>query len=172
MAMTKDDLREIFAELLKADDDPKNDPPKNDPPKKEEPKPSESNEELKALEARLNELETELKEKEKNNDNPATKDPVKTTDDEDDEKADLHNRIIAGEILKGVSTSGFDEKVLKDVMELFAYDKLKGEDGSADDEKIATLVDALTSLALREPPTGGGKRKAYDPADEGLAKYL
>lgn len=171
MAMTKDDLREVFAELLKAEE------PKEKV--KEELKPTEKSEELKTLEDRLAELEAELeagkkKESEKDNENPATKDPVKTKDDdvEDDEKTDLHNRIIAGEILKGVSTSGFDEKVLSDVMSLFAYDKLKGEDGSADDEKIATLVDALTSLALREPPKGGGTKKVYDPADEGLSKYL
>lgn len=91
--------------------------------------------------------------------------------DKDREIRELREKNLKNEIRAGVKGKNLDGEFFDALDEFLAYDKMKGEDGNSDPEKIEKLVNTLSSIALREPPKGGGQ-KNYDPASEGLSKYL
>lgn len=174
MAISKDNFFKLL-DLLGSDDEEKEKeketPPAPPAPKAPEPKEM-TKEELEAALAAINGAETPPVKKEEPKAPPAEK------EGETEREKELREKLEAQELARvqtsiesGLVAGGIDKENFEAVKEFFAYDKLRGEDGSADDEKITELVDALASLALRTPPKSGA-RDVYDPSQEGLAKYL
>jgi hypothetical protein len=83
---------------------------------------------------------------------------------------DRENRLIAKEISIGLEKAGVDGDVVKSIHEFIDYGTLKSEEGEADETKITSLIESLTSLARREPPKGRSKRDVHD--DGSMSKYL
>jgi hypothetical protein len=126
-----------------------------------------------ALEARLAELEQKVV------DNSQVEPPKEESEGESDEVKELRRRIqeqediaVTSSIKSGLTEHQIDPEAFDVLSEFIEYGKLKTEDGSADDEKIATIVDTLTSIALRNPPSGSSKKKSYDPLNQGIGHYL
>lgn len=90
--------------------------------------------------------------------------------EEDDELAKLKLKDLQRDLKSGLKDKGLDDEYFDSLSEFVSYDKMKDDEGNADPEKVEKLVGILTSIALREPPKGGGVE--YDPSNQGLGKYL
>lgn len=88
----------------------------------------------------------------------------------DDELEKLKLKDIQRDVKAGLKDKDLDDEYFENLNEFVAYDRMKDEDGNADPEKVEKLVNALTSIALRTPPSGGAVD--YDPNNQGLGKYL
>lgn len=169
MGINEAALKALLAALS---DDNGGDENKNPPvaPVPSPPAP-EADKEKAELEKRLAELEAKLQE-----------DPAKVEDKDKNKKnaevEELRKRVreqedvaVTASIKEGLGKAEIDAESFDVLSEFIEYDKLKGEDGSVDEEKIAKIVDTLTGIALRNPPSGP-KKKAYDPLNQGLGRYL
>ncbi|MDD2326433.1 MAG: hypothetical protein PHW63_10650, partial [Alphaproteobacteria bacterium] len=83
----------------------------------------------------------------------------------------LRTEAVLSKVKEGLSGRGIDTDNFTKLSPFIEYGMIKGEDGSANDEKVNELVDILVGIALRTPPNSGGG-KAYDPTNTGLARYL
>lgn len=135
--------------------------------KQEDPEPKEKTEEDIRKEAR-EELIAELKEKARKDQeqNP----PKEEEEEESVEEEDKEKPLIDRHLKLAFKSSGVDEAVLDSLSEFLEYDKLKNEDGEADEDKISSLANLVSGVARKTPPRGSKKRDISD--DGGLAKYL
>lgn len=114
------------------------------------------------------ELEAEVKASAKA---PVEKEEKEEEKEEEAPKSDdREDRLIAKEISIGLEKAGVDGDVVKSIHEFINYGTLKNEEGEADETKVASLIESLTSLARREPPKGRSKRDVHD--DGSMSKYL
>lgn len=172
MGLSDDKTKALIALLLGDDDGGKDDKAAEEAAKKaaEEAEAkrkaeaeSKAEEERKAKEAEEAKAEEERKKAEeaKNNDNSANEELEK-----------LKVKAIKSDIKEGLNKNDLESENFDIISDFFAYDKLRGEDGEADSEKVDELVRALTGIALRTPPGGGADPSSYDPANQGIGKYL
>lgn len=156
-----EDLLQVVNVLNKKDDSKEDDSKEEDKPKTEE--------ELRA------EILAELKtEKSK------SKESVEDEDDEDDRDEDSNDeesvdderelRHISRSVKSGLKAADVDGDMVKSLLEFVNYDRLKGEEGEADDEKIESFVELVSGVARRVPPKAPRHGSAED--DGGLGKYL
>lgn len=91
----------------------------------------------------------------------------------EEEKAEVVDdkdlKILSMTLSSSLKDKGFDKDNIKNVMSYLNYDMLLDEDGAINDEEVESLVDSLSSLALREPPKQNKKKKASDGS---FAQYL
>ena len=86
------------------------------------------------------------------------------------EVEDKEKPLIDRHLKLAFKSSGLDESVLDSLSEFLEYDKLKNEDGEADEDKISSLANLVSGVARKTPPKGSKRRSIND--DGGLAKYL
>lgn len=125
--------------------------------KKGDPKPK-TEEEIRA--EVIAELEAAKKSKEE--------DPQE--DPKEDPKEDREVKHIDRAIKTGLKAADVDDSVAKQLSSFVNYATLKNEEGEADDEKINSFVELVSSVARRVPPKGAPKSGASD--DGGFGKYL
>lgn len=125
--------------------------------KEEKPKPK-TEEEIRA--EVIAELEAAKKSKEE--------DPQE--DPQEDPKEDREVKHIERAIKTGLKDADVDDSVAKQLSSFVNYATLKNEEGEADDEKINSFVELVSSVARRVPPKGAPKSGASD--DGGFGKYL
>lgn len=87
------------------------------------------------------------------------------------EVAKQENRIIDSKLEAHFADSGFDKQSREALAEFVDYGTLKNDDGEADEEKIKSFIDAVSSVALRKPPRSKGKKIDHDNMG-GIGKYL
>lgn len=127
--------------------------------KKDDPKTKPKTEEEIRAEV-LAELEAAKKSKEE--------DPQE--DPKEDPKEDREVKHIERAIKTGLKDADVDDSVAKQLSSFVNYATLKNEEGEADDEKINSFVELVSSVARRVPPKGAPKSGASD--DGGFGKYL
>jgi len=129
--------------------------------KKDNPKPK-TEEEIRA--EVLAELEAAKKSKEEDPQEDPQEDP------KEDPKEDREVKHIERAIKTGLKDADVDDSVAKQLSSFVNYATLKNEEGEADDEKINSFVELVSSVARRVPPKGAPKSGASD--DGGFGKYL
>ena len=127
--------------------------------KKDDPKPKPKTEEEIRAEV-IAELEAAKKSKEE--------DPKE--DPKEDPQEDREAKHIDRAIKTGLKDADVDDSVAKQLSSFVNYATLKNEEGEADDEKINSFVELVSSVARRVPPKGAPKSGASD--DGGFGKYL
>lgn len=127
--------------------------------KKADPKPK-TEEEIRA--EVIAELEAAKKSKEE--------DPKEDPKEEENPKEDREVKHIDRAIKTGLKDADVDDSVAKQLSSFVNYATLKNEEGEADDEKINSFVELVSSVARRVPPKGAPKSGASD--DGGFGKYL
>ena len=130
--------------------------------KKGDPKPKPKTEEEIRAEV-LAELEAA-----KNGQEDPKEDPQE--DPKEDPQEDREIKHINRAIKTGLKDADVDDSVAKQLSSFVNYDTLKNEEGEADDEKINSFVELVSSVARRVPPKGAPKSGASD--DGGFGKYL
>ena len=131
--------------------------------KKDDPKPKPKTEEEIRAEV-LAELEAAKKSKEEDPKEDPQEDP------KEDPQEDREIKHINRAIKTGLKDADVDDSVAKQLSSFVNYDTLKNEEGEADDEKINSFVELVSSVARRVPPKGAPKSGASD--DGGFGKYL
>ena len=131
--------------------------------KKDDPKPKPKTEEEIRAEV-LAELEAAKKSKEEDPQEDPQEDP------KEDPQEDREIKHINRAIKTGLKDADVDDSVAKQLSSFVNYDTLKNEEGEADDEKINSFVELVSSVARRVPPKGAPKSGASD--DGGFGKYL
>ena len=131
--------------------------------KKDDPKPKPKTEEEIRAEV-LAELEAAKKSKEEDPQEDPQEDP------KEDPKEDREVKHIERAIKTGLKDADVDDSVAKQLSSFVNYATLKNEEGEADDEKINSFVELVSSVARRVPPKGAPKSGASD--DGGFGKYL
>lgn len=134
-------------------------------PKKEEPKKEAeilSKEELRA--EILAELRAEAEE------NRKKEEEEEETKDEIDHAAERENKFIAKSLATSVGAHGVSSDVVESLSEFIEYDRLKNDEGEADEEKIESLATLISNISNRKPPKTGNKRDVFD--NGGFSKYL
>lgn len=131
--------------------------------KKDDPKPKPKTEEEIRAEV-IAELEAAKKSKEEDPKEDPEEDPKK------DLKEDREAKHIDRAIKTGLKDADVDDSVAKQLSSFVNYATLKNEEGEADDEKINSFVELVSSVARRVPPKGAPKSGASD--DGGFGKYL
>ena len=126
--------------------------------KKGDPKPK-TEEEIRA------EVIAELEAAKKSKEEEPKEDPK-----EEDPKEDREVKHIDRAIKTGLKAADVDDSVAKQLSSFVNYATLKNEEGEADDEKINSFVELVSSVARRVPPKGAPKSGASD--DGGFGKYL
>lgn len=126
--------------------------------KEEKPKPK-TEEEIRA------EVLAELEAAKKSKEEDPKEDPK-----EEDPKEDREVKHIDRAIKTGLKAADVDDSVAKQLSSFVNYATLKNEEGEADDEKINSFVELVSSVARRVPPKGAPKSGASD--DGGFGKYL
>lgn len=102
-----------------------------------------------------------------------TEDPEKTGDPEKTELSAAERKLIFATAKAELANKGISTDLVDSIEEFIAYDRLTGDNGEADDEKLKTFVDTLSGIALRKPPKGGSsERDILNPSKGGLGKYL
>lgn len=95
---------------------------------------------------------------------------------EEPEKTELsaaERKLIFATAKAELANKGISTDLVDSIEEFIAYDRLTGDNGEADDEKLKTFVDTLSGIALRKPPKGGSsERDILNPSKGGLGKYL
>lgn len=153
-----EDLLQVVNVLNKKDDSKEDDSKEEDKPKTEE--------ELRA------EILAELKaEKSKSKESSADEDED-DEDSNDEESVDDERELrhISRSVKSGLKAADVDGDMVKSLLEFVNYDRLKGEEGEADDEKIESFVELVSGVARRVPPKAPRHGSAED--DGGLGKYL
>lgn len=133
---------------------------------KEEPKKEAetlSKEELRA--EILAELRAEAEENQKKEEEEEEK-----TKDEIDHAAERENKFIAKSLATSVGAHGVSSDVVESLSEFIEYDRLKNDEGEADEEKIESLATLISNISNRKPPKTGNKRDVFD--NGGFSKYL
>ena len=125
--------------------------------KKDDPKPK-TEEEIRA------EVIAELEAAKKSKEEDSKEDP------KEDPKEDREAKHIERAIKTGLKDADVDDSVAKQLSSFVNYATLKNEEGEADDEKINSFVELVSSVARRVPPKGAPKSGASD--DGGFGKYL
>lgn len=128
--------------------------------KEEKPKPK-TEEEIRA------EVIAELEAAKSSQEDPK-EDPQE--DPKKDPKEDREAKHIDRAIKTGLKDADVDDSVAKQLSSFVNYATLKNEEGEADDEKINSFVELVSSVARRVPPKGAPKSGASD--DGGFGKYL
>lgn len=128
--------------------------------KEEKPKPK-TEEEIRA------EVIAELEAAKSSQEDPK-EDPQE--DPKEDPKEDREAKHIDRAIKTGLKDADVDDSVAKQLSSFVNYATLKNEEGEADDEKINSFVELVSSVARRVPPKGAPKSGASD--DGGFGKYL
>lgn len=131
--------------------------------KKDDPKPKPKTEEEIRAEV-LAELEAAKKSKEEDPQEDPQEDP------KEDPQEDREIKHINRAIKTGLKDADVDDSVAKQLSSFVNYATLKNEEGEADDEKINSFVELVSSVARRVPPKGAPKSGASD--DGGFGKYL
>ena len=131
--------------------------------KKDDPKTKPKTEEEIRAEV-LAELEAAKKSKEEDPKEDPQEDP------KEDPQEDREIKHINRAIKTGLKDADVDDSVAKQLSSFVNYDTLKNEEGEADDEKINSFVELVSSVARRVPPKGAPKSGASD--DGGFGKYL
>ena len=131
--------------------------------KKDDPKPKPKTEEEIRAEV-LAELEAAKKSKEEDPKEDPQEDP------KEDPQEDREIKHINRAIKTGLKDADVDDSVAKQLSSFVNYATLKNEEGEADDEKINSFVELVSSVARRVPPKGAPKSGASD--DGGFGKYL
>lgn len=126
--------------------------------KEEKPKPK-TEEEIRA------EVIAELEAAKKSEEEDSKEDPK-----EEEPKEDREAKHIDRAIKTGLKDADVDDSVAKQLSSFVNYATLKNEEGEADDEKINSFVELVSSVARRVPPKGAPKSGASD--DGGFGKYL
>ena len=126
--------------------------------KKDDPKPK-TEEEIRA------EVIAELEAAKKSKEEDSKEDPK-----EEEPKEDREAKHIDRAIKTGLKDADVDDSVAKQLSSFVNYATLKNEEGEADDEKINSFVELVSSVARRVPPKGAPKSGASD--DGGFGKYL
>ena len=129
--------------------------------KKADPKPK-TEEEIRA------EVIAELEAAKKSKEEDPKEDPKE--DHNEDPKEDREVKHIDRAIKTGLKAADVDDSVAKQLSSFVNYATLKNEEGEADDEKINSFVELVSSVARRVPPKGAPKSGASD--DGGFGKYL
>lgn len=129
--------------------------------KKDDPKPK-TEEEIRA------EILAELEAAKKSKEEDPKEDPKE--DPNEDPKEDREVKHIDRAIKTGLKAADVDDSVAKQLSSFVNYATLKNEEGEADDEKINSFVELVSSVARRVPPKGAPKSGASD--DGGFGKYL
>lgn len=102
-----------------------------------------------------------------------TEEPKKTEEPEKAELSASERKLIFATTKAELANKGISTDLVDSIEEFIAYDRLTGDNGEADDEKLKTFVDTLSGIALRKPPKGGSsERDILNPSKGGLGKYL
>lgn len=136
-------------------------------PKKEEPKKEAetlSKEELRA------EILAELRAEAEENRKKEEEEEEEKTKDEIDHAAERENKFIAKSLATSVGAHGVSSDVVESLSEFIEYDRLKNDEGEADEEKIESLATLISNISNRKPPKTGNKRDVFD--NGGFSKYL
>lgn len=160
--MSKIDINDLLKviNVLSPSEEQEQEQEQNKDPKGDDPKPK-TEEEIRA------EILAEL-EAAKNGQEDSQEDPKK--DLKEDPQEDREIKHINRAIKTGLKDADVDDSVAKQLSSFVNYDTLKNEEGEADDEKINSFVELVSSVARRVPPKGAQKSGASD--DGGFGKYL
>ena len=102
-----------------------------------------------------------------------TEEPEKVVEPEKTELSAAERKLIFATTKAELANKGISTDLVDSIEEFIAYDRLTGDNGEADDEKLKTFVDTLSGIALRKPPKGGSsERDILNPSKGGLGKYL
>jgi hypothetical protein len=102
-----------------------------------------------------------------------TEQPEKVGEPEKAELSAAERKLIFATAKAELANKGISTDLVDSIEEFIAYDRLTGDNGEADDEKLKTFVDTLSGIALRKPPRGGSsERDILNPSKGGLGKYL
>lgn len=92
------------------------------------------------------------------------------TEEEEQKPSDREDRFITKSLETGLEKSGLSSDIVDGLSSFLNYATLKNDEGEADEAKIASLVDLVSTVARREPPKGSTKRDLKD--NGGFGKYL
>lgn len=81
------------------------------------------------------------------------------------------NKAVLSSITEEIVKKGLDAEYVDNISDYLAYDKLK-KDGEVDTEAISNLAGFLSSIALRKPPKGSGRKTLAGAKDSGIGRYL
>lgn len=84
--------------------------------------------------------------------------------------AERENKFIAKSLTTSVGAHGVSADVVESLSEFIEYDRLKNDEGEADEEKIESLATLISNISNRKPPKTGKKRDVFD--NGGFSKYL
>lgn len=102
-----------------------------------------------------------------------TEEPEKVVEPKKTELSAAERKLIFATTKAELANKGISTDLVDSIEEFIAYDRLTGDNGEADDEKLKTFVDTLSGIALRKPPKGGSsERDILNPSKGGLGKYL
>lgn len=158
--MSKIDINDLLKviNVLSPSEEQEQEQENNKDPKGGDPKPK-TEEEIRA------EILAELEAAKKSEEEDPKEDPK-----EEDPKEDREAKHIDRAIKTGLKDADVDDSVAKQLSSFVNYATLKNEEGEADDEKINSFVELVSSVARRVPPKGAPKSGASD--DGGFGKYL
>lgn len=158
--MSKIDINDLLKVINVLSPSEEEDQEQNNDPKGGDPKPK-TEEEIRA------EILAEI-EAAKNGQEDPQEDSKE--DPKEDPQEDREIKHINRAIKTGLKDADVDDSVAKQLSSFVNYDTLKNEEGEADDEKINSFVELVSSVARRVPPKGAPKSGASD--DGGFGKYL
>lgn len=160
--MSKIDINDLLKviNVLSPSEEQEEEQENNKDPKGDDPKPKpKTEEEIRA------EVIAELEAAKKSEEEDPKEDPK-----EEEPKEDREAKHIDRAIKTGLKDADVDDSVAKQLSSFVNYATLKNEEGEADDEKINSFVELVSSVARRVPPKGAPKSGASD--DGGFGKYL
>lgn len=158
--MSKIDINDLLKVINVLSPSEEQEQEQNKDPKGDDPKPK-TEEEIRA------EILAELEAAKSSQEDPK-EDPQE--DPKEDPKEDREVKHIERAIKTGLKDADVDDSVAKQLSSFVNYATLKNEEGEADDEKINSFVELVSSVARRVPPKGAPKSGASD--DGGFGKYL
>ena len=143
----------------------------NDDGNSQEQKKKDDEERRKAQEV-AEEAEAKAEAKRKAEEEKKAAEEKKKAEDEARRKQEKQeNRVIDSKMEALFAESGFDKQAREELSQFVDYGTLKNDDGEADEEKINSFIDAVSSVALRKPPRNKGKKIDHDNMG-GIGKYL
>ena len=158
--MSKIDINDLLKVINVLSPSEEENQEQNKDPKGDDPKPKpKTEEEIRA------EVIAELEAAKKSEEEDSKEDPK-----EEEPKEDREAKHIDRAIKTGLKDADVDDSVAKQLSSFVNYATLKNEEGEADDEKINSFVELVSSVARRVPPKGAPKSGASD--DGGFGKYL
>ena len=138
--------------------------------------------EAKAKEAETKKAEAEAEAKAKAKEAEAKKAEEKNGEEKKGEKEpdilqELRDKVATerlertkSEISTAFVGRGFAEDEAKSVLGFLDYGKLMSNEGDVDEDKVAALVDSISSLSRRKPPRG--EKQDFSSSAGGIGKYL